>query len=524
MAAGWFTWTCLLLAGSAVTEDVVYMNQRGFQIPIRVQPERQHEVKELILYTSSNQGGNWGIYGRADPVKSKVFDFWAPKDGIYYFSVATIDARTGKQDPENIYQAPVQMKVCVDTKPPVVQINKLERIGDEIVVAWEASDERAEWTSFVLAWRPADNPGGQWTPLPVTQPFERGNHRFRVNVPGDVHVRATLKDLAGNEGADEKVAPGTTNRFDPALARTRSDELPPPAPVSSMPPPIPATATSMPPPSAPMTSVQQPPATHSPMHSPMPAQSPGYEHTPISSSSSNASLYSPPAPSRGPLPPVQIVNSRQTKLSFEVARFGPSGLGSVDVYVTKDEGATWEKSPDDPVMTLPVSPEINSQTPVRGSVTVNLPEEGKIYGFYLVVKSRAGLGKPPPMPGTAPHVRLECDTTKPEATLFMPKPDELNGSRLVLLWKATDRNLAQNPITLEYTTNPATGPWEFIGGPELPNTGSYTWDVPQKIPPKVYLKLTVRDTAGNVAVAVTGEPVLIDLTVPEVGGVQVIGR
>ena len=36
------------------------------------------------------------------------------------------------------------------------------------------------------------------------------------------------------------------------------------------------------------------------------------------------------------------------------------------------------------------------------------------------------------------------------------------------------------------------------------------------MPPKVYLRLTVRDLANNVAVAETAEPILIDLNEPEV--------
>jgi hypothetical protein len=44
--------------------------------------------------------------------------------------------------------------------------------------------------------------------------------------------------------------------------------------------------------------------------------------------------------------------------------------------------------------------------------------------------------------------------------------------------------------------------------------------VPEDTPPKVYLRLSVRDTAGNVAVAQTPQPVLIDLTEPEVGNVR----
>jgi hypothetical protein len=505
MATGWLTWTCLLLAGSTGADEIVYMNQRGFQIPIRVQPDRQHEVKELILYMSSNKGQSWGISGRADPRKSKAFDFWAEQDGEYQFNVATIDKRD-KQEPPDIYKVPAAMKVCVDTVKPVVRLASADRSGDEVTVAWEARDDRAEWTSFKVEYRAADNPGGQWTPLPVS-PSERGNHRFRVNVPGDVHVRAVLRDLAGNEGADEKLAPGSAMRHDPAMRLTRNDDLPPPN--HSVPPaPTPGGAT--------------PPVISTPSSQPVtqPVSRQPYDSAPITTANSSPT---PPAPSRGQLPPLQIVNKRQVKLGFDVARFGPSGLSTVDIYVTQDEGATWVQSKDDPAVSLPVSPEVSNQAPVKGTVTVQLPADGKVYGFYLVVKSRAGLGKPPPMPGAVPHVRLECDTTQPSAELYRPDPDPARGTSLVLSWKAEDRNLSQNPISMEWSAN-ATGPWEFIGGPELPNTGRYTWQVPPKIPPKVYLKLTVRDTAGNVAVAQTPEPVLIDLTVPEVGGVMVIGR
>ena len=41
-------------------------------------------------------------------------------------------------------------------------------------------------------------------------------------------------------------------------------------------------------------------------------------------------------------------------------------------------------------------------------------------------------------------------------------------------------------------------------------------NVPANIPHSVYLRLTVRDAAQNVAVTQTQEPLLIDLNVPEV--------
>jgi hypothetical protein len=213
---------------------------------------------------------------------------------------------------------------------------------------------------------------------------------------------------------------------------------------------------------------------------------------------------------------LRIVNKKQVKLDFQVAKFGPSGLGGVDVYMTTDEGATWEKAASDPHVSLPVSGEVKGPTPVRGSVTVQLPKDGVRYGFYLVVKSRAGLGKRPPQSGDAPQVRVEADCVPPRAELYAPAPAP-GGAKdgLLLTWKVEDPNLDANPITLEWSPN-RDGPWEYIGPANLPNSGRYVWQVPERTPAKVYLKLTARDTAGNVAVAQTGEPVLIDLTVPEV--------
>src|SRR5437660_770656 len=88
-----------------------------------------------------------------------------------------------------------------------------------------------------------------------------------------------------------------------------------------------------------------------------------------------------------------IFASSRAHRGFEVGRCGPSGLGSVEVYGTIDEGANWEKSPADPNVSLPVTSETRGLGPVHGTVTVSLPKDGVIYGFYLVVKSRAGLGK-----------------------------------------------------------------------------------------------------------------------------------
>jgi hypothetical protein len=497
MVTGWLAWTCLLLgAQTGAAEDVVHMNQRGFQIPIKIQPERKGDVRELILFLSRDQGKTWEIYARATPDKTG-FDFFAAGDGVLWFSVAVIN-RAGQQDPPDVYKAPVGQKIAIDTVKPEVHIVSADRLGDEVQVAWEVKEEHPEWTSLKLEYKVGDSPAGQWTPLPI-QPGPRGNQRFKPGTPGEVTIRLSLRDLAGNEGAAEKVLSGG-GHVDRAVVGAGAVAPPVPSPDGRPAPtgPAPTGTSTLGAPSA--IGRTEPPSPSSPASSP----------------STTAGAGSP-MPTRGALPPLQIVNKKQVKLGFDVGRFGPSGLGGVDVYVTRDEGATWEKSPADPNVTLPVSSEVRGAAPVRGSVTVNLPSDGVVYGFHLVVKSRAGLGKPPPRSGDAPHVRLELDTTMPTAELYAPQPDPARGSALVLAWKAEDRNLDSNPVSLEWSPN-RDGPWEFIGDPKLPNTGRYTWNVPDRTPPKVYLKLTVRDTAGNVAVAQTPEPVLIDLQVPEITG------
>ena len=158
--------------------------------------------------------------------------------------------------------------------------------------------------------------------------------------------------------------------------------------------------------------------------------------------------------------------------------------------------------------------------PLQGTVKIALPKEGVIYGFHLVVKSGAGLAKSGPMPGDTPQVRIECDTTQPLAELYQPQPDGERANSLLLTWKAEDRNLAENPISLEWSGDGSK--WHSIGDAKLPNTGRFSWHLPANIPAKVHLKLTVRDKAGNVAVAQTSEPVLIDLKRPEIVDVTVV--
>jgi hypothetical protein len=159
-------------------------------------------------------------------------------------------------------------------------------------------------------------------------------------------------------------------------------------------------------------------------------------------------------------------------------------------------------------------------TPVAGAVVVDLKEEGVVRGYYIVVKSRAGLGKRPPESGTPPQIRLELDMTPPVVEVYRPQPDPARRDTLVLTWRAKDKNLPTNSVTLEWAER-KEGQWNLIGTQDMANTGQFSWQVPANVPPSVYLKLSVRDSAGNRAVAQTPEPVVVDLSEPEVVGFHV---
>jgi hypothetical protein len=215
-----------------------------------------------------------------------------------------------------------------------------------------------------------------------------------------------------------------------------------------------------------------------------------------------------------------MVRKRQITIDYEVTKFGPSGVKSVELYVTRDDGRTWQRSDGDENISPPTAADTQGSPSMKRSLTVDLPADG-LYGFYLIVKSGAGLGKPPPQNGIdVPQMRIEVDTTFPQAELFEPRPHGTRRDSLVLSWTATDNKFGPTPITLQWSERP-DGEWHPIGGGELPNTGEYVWQVPATIPPHVYLQLRVRDMAGNESVAQTGKPVLVDLSEPEVKPLQI---
>src|SRR5262249_50235952 len=187
-------------------------------------------------------------------------------------------------------------RIIVDTVKPQVKVTA-ERKGDEIVASWEVTEDYPKPSTFVLEYHLADQPAAIWTPVPAN-PGATGTATFKPAGTTAVTVQLRVKDQAENEGTGVAEVPAIV----PAGGL--------PAPEKKGPPAWSEGAPAVPPP---------PPTT--------------------------PSAGAPAAPMRGALPGVQLVNKKEVKLDFDVTKLGPSGLGSVEVYVTNDDGASWNPVP-----------------------------------------------------------------------------------------------------------------------------------------------------------------------------------
>jgi hypothetical protein len=195
-----------------------------------------------------------------------------------------------------------------------------------------------------------------------------------------------------------------------------------------------------------------------------------------------------------------MVNSRLFELEYDVDSVGPSGIGRVELWGTRDGGQTWRSFALD----------TDNHSPLR----VTVEEEG-IYGFRVTVSNGAGLGGKPPKPGDLPDLWVGVDLTKPSARIVSAKQGvDAEAGHLIISWQADDKMLAARPVSLSFRER-RTGPWLPIAS-GLENTGRYAWPVDNRTPSQFYLRLEVRDEAGNLGVDESSEAIAIDQSRPTI--------
>jgi hypothetical protein len=221
---------------------------------------------------------------------------------------------------------------------------------------------------------------------------------------------------------------------------------------------------------------------------PTPAQPVATAQPPVSAGLGGANALRP-----------RMINSRVFQLDYVVPTLGPSGIGSVELWGTRDGGQNWSRFAVDD----------GKHNPLVVSV-----DQEAIYGFRVVVRNGAGVGGEPPKRGDAPDVLVGVDLTPPAAKFLdvqQGRADQID--QLFINWEATDRALRLRPITLYFSPSPA-GPWTRIAG-DLENSGRYVWQVGQAVPERLYLRLEVVDEAGNMTTCDRPEVVIFDRVHPQ---------
>jgi hypothetical protein len=136
------------------------------------------------------------------------------------------------------------------------------------------------------------------------------------------------------------------------------------------------------------------------------------------------------------------------------------------------------------------------------------------YGFRVVIVGKNGLVGNRPGSGDEADIWIEIDATLPVARITTAAygTDEHSGE-LDIRWDAQDEHLGPRPVTLSFSDR-ADGRYTTIAA-GLPNTGQYFWKFDPRSPRQIYLKLEVRDEAGNIAVDTLADPINVEGLTPK---------
>jgi hypothetical protein len=148
----------------------------------------------------------------------------------------------------------------------------------------------------------------------------------------------------------------------------------------------------------------------------------------------------------------------------------------------------------------------------RSPLLVTVDDEGR-YGFRIVVQSAGSAGAVRPQPGDSPELWIVVDMRQPVAELTAIERGAGNAAdQMILHWRAEDDHLDSRPVSLYYSSR-QNGPWSAVAT-NLENTGQYAWRLERHVPERFYLRLEVRDAAGNMAAFHTREPLEFSTSSP----------
>ncbi|GAB4138581.1 MAG: hypothetical protein Tsb009_06870 [Planctomycetaceae bacterium] len=499
--------------GESESTKTVYTNRRQFAIPFQFDSSELQRLgtTEVRLYVSVDQGGTWQQVQSVAP-RTRRFFVRAPQDGIYWFAVRTV-GRNQQEHPSGNRISP-ELKVVVDSVSPTFRIQLSEPAPGKVQLRWSTSGKDVDASTLHL--ESLQSGRTKWSKVYVAKKAN-GVTVWRIPRGGVVEVRGRIADRAGNVAtAHDSVnigvarpivprqkAPDFSQPIASAITIKKQTTLPDKFP--------PALERSKPSLLSPDSTTDGPRIQPKSQNSLSVDSEEGFitikkrrptprfgVPTPVESvSTQDVTPVREPAVQEPPVP-IRIVNRRQFQIGYQVEKVGSSGVQSVELFITQNNGKKWYR--------------YGTDDDRRSPFNVVVPNDGK-YGFIIRVKSGAGLSKPAPQPGDRPSLEVVVDRTAPGLKLLpILQGTGKDTNRFLIRWSSTDANPEEKPISISYAARP-NGPWMEIVS-RTANTGRFLWTVGQNVPPRVYIRLSARDKAGNISQLQTTRPIIVDLVRP----------
>ncbi len=481
--------------------------QTTFNIPFSVDLSRGMP-REVQLFVSQDAGKTWHFYGRQVPT-AKSFPFRAAGDGDFWFASRTIDPQRAVPPVE---QLSPELHVQVDTQQPQLDFTAIAGSAGEITTAWKVTDATLDPNSLKIEYQAA--PGTAWRPVAIDRTklsntpgslvgemmwYPEGNS-------GGVTVRAEVLDGAGNKSVVSRQVAAAQSASRPlSNLDSSARSTTPVAQILEGAAPRDSIQQSASPSFKPTAGATAWPTDNKLRTNPSAnaAETPVNQTEPPAAAVETRSSDRPTSqPTRTALPPgerARMTNSLHFQLDYELDSVGPEGVDEVQLWGSTDYGQTWVRWSLD--------------EDLRSPLDVQVEREG-IYGLRVVIVGRNGLATPAPHTGDLADIWVGVDTTRPIARISSASYGEgVHAGELDIRWEVVDESIGDRAITLLFSDQPA-GPWTTIAA-GLPNTKQYYWSVDPNTPRQIYLRLEVRDEAGNTAEHQLVEPISTTGLVPK---------
>ena len=479
----------------------IHTRNAKFDLPVNIDERARGTLREVILWVKPARG-QWMKAKTVAPTE-KRFHYEVPQDGEYWFNVMTVD-QSGKTEPRDVASVPPGLMVVVDRQPPTFELQPTTLPSGQPGLRCIVHDANPRYQTVNITHQ---TPEGAVRPL---EPAAGQPGCFRLPgayvLNGSVHV--TAADWAGNQVTRDVNLKELTTHGGQITPGQLAGQAQPIQQASATTPGLP-----VPPGNAPGGQSATPPtppqSTHTVARQAPPAglnvPSPGALPFPGSGPTAEVQSRKPAVEARQGMPARQVINTKHASITYRVDPVGPSGIGKVELWMTADRGASWQR----------VGEDLDRRSPAE----LDLPGEG-LFGVRLVVSNGNGFGGQPPVANDNPHTWIEVDTTPPTAQLRDVEPAAKDG-KLEIRWTVTDKNLSAEPINLYYATK-REGPWQPIAR-GVKNDGLHPWAFPHDAGNQFYVRLEVADQAGNRTEVTTPMPVVLDMTEPHALVVGVTG-